>query len=373
MGSVHKEWAVCLSSTHMTSIIVGCPLHLASARASLLHDGAALFARLDFAGDGKIQYQQFVEQMQGLPKDDLVRYGLKSDDDITRFASALWDLKYGPLPSAGCSGLERAVYGRAPSHTILHEHCLDHETHSGPQGKATVTFDTRFQLTITGSEFMDLLSGVAAGVNRETQRETQRLRPASALQTAGITRQVLRRQEELLIDIDIPVRVGLRVVVSEWFRRSRRKNGWPDVSAGAIGTITRLVRVRHYVGWHYGTHQDISTAVRNKAGPVDSCHTVGDGIEPACWQHTEFESMFERKLHSHHAACLPAHIATAQNRSGGSSAFVRRSRPSRAVCSHLCLSHALSASEGEAVSSFNRLACTKVQILTQVLAQKHKY
>ena len=70
----------------------------------------------------------------------------------------------------------------------------------------------------------------------------------AALQAAGITRQLLRRQEELLIDIDIPVRVGLRVVVSEWFRRSRRKNGWPDVSAGAIGTITRLVRVRHFNG-----------------------------------------------------------------------------------------------------------------------------
>ena len=113
----------------------------------LLHRLMELFARLDPHSYGVIQYQHCVERLQALDRDSLLFYGLTSDKDIVRFTSALWDLKYGPAPPTSCA-LRDEVYGRAPSHTLFHEHCLDHETHTGPQGRATVTADTRAQVRV---------------------------------------------------------------------------------------------------------------------------------------------------------------------------------------------------------------------------------
>ena len=106
-----------------------------------------LFARLDPHSYGVIQYQHCVERLQALDRASLLLYGLTSDKDIVRFTSALWDLKYGPAPPTRCA-LHEEVYGRAPSHTLFHEHCLDHETHAGPQGRATVIADTRAQVRV---------------------------------------------------------------------------------------------------------------------------------------------------------------------------------------------------------------------------------
>ena len=337
--------------------VAGCPRHLAPTRAALQRDAAALFARLDSAGDGAIAYQHFVERLQALPRDSLLPYGLAGDRDIVQFATSLWDLKYGPQPPVGSGGdLERALYGRAPSHALFHEHCLDHATHMGPQGRGTVSVDTRAQLTMTCGEFQRLIAGVGAGAE---QMDSRRLRPARAWAGAGAPggqdegEETPRRREEMLIDLDVPARVGLRVAASEWFLRNQRKHGWPDVSGGTIGTITRLVRVPLHVPWHYSTHDAMTTAVRERRHAVDSCGSAGDGLEVPGRQ-TEFGSMFDRKTHQHHGALLAHHIARAQ-RGRASPAFVKRSRPASAAAQHSGAAGAGASGRGDAhaVSSTN--------------------
>ena len=306
--------------------VIGCPRHLLQTRQTLLRDAASLFARLDPAGSGMVRYQDFVDRMQGLPPDILLPYGLASANDIVRFASELWDLKYGRLPLAE-SAAEQELYGLAPSHTLFHESCLDHETHAGPQGRCTVTMDTRSQLTITCDEMVRLLSGLGSNADLH---HVQRLRPAvvpSAHKVSGegsTWRKSQRRPGQVLVDVDKPARLGLRVVTSEWYRRSRGKHAWPDISGGSIGTITRLVRVPGIVAWHYGTHESMTDATREGRLAVDSYSTPGDGLEVPGRQ-TELACMRARGTHA--SARMPLHVAQAQRaRSSHGTAFIKRSR-----------------------------------------------
>ena len=194
--------------------------------ADIQRDASALW--IDTAGAGSISYQDFVDRLLGLPPESLLPYGLGGDGEIVQFASALWDLKYGPLPSEveGCGDLERALYGRAPSHALFHEHCIDHATHVGPQGRGTVSVDTRAQLTMTYGEFQRLLSGIGPGADSSGQ---QRMRPAQPWAGApdgeieGRREETPMRREEVLIDLDVPARLGLRVTASEWYPYERER------------------------------------------------------------------------------------------------------------------------------------------------------
>lgn len=180
-------------------LLLGCPRPHLEARRALVRDGSELFARLDTTQTGRIAYQDFVERMLALPRESLHAYGLRSDSDIVRFASQLWDFQYGGAatmpwtPAAGGeaaarrtsdqqanggsdrvaeadedeAAAEEAVHGRAPSHVVLHEFALDHDApagqaeeetqtsrdgvlyHAGPQGRCTVSADTRASLTLS--------------------------------------------------------------------------------------------------------------------------------------------------------------------------------------------------------------------------------
>ena len=147
------------------------------------------------------------------------------------------------------------------------------------------------------------------------QRATQRVRPACVTPPGPANQMAVRRQEEVLIDIDRPVRVGLRVTTSEWFRRSRRKYMWPDVSGGSVGTVTRLARAPHHIAWHPATqpHATQPHAIQSRETAVDNLHVPADALEVAS-RTSQFGSMFARKLHQHHGAILPHHIGRAQDR-----------------------------------------------------------
>ena len=205
------------------TVVIACPRHILRTRAPLVRNSAALFDRLDPAKASVIKYQDFVERLQALPREDLLQFGLSSDDDIVGFASALWDAKYGSPPADG-GELERELYGRAPSHALFHEHCLDHAAFSGPQGKGTVTSDTRAHLTISRGDFLRLLGGIgpnARPLESEGVRPPRALLPGAASAKVDAQQHAVRRPEEVLIDIDKTVRVGLRVKTTEWFRRRR--------------------------------------------------------------------------------------------------------------------------------------------------------
>ena len=147
------------------------------------------------------------------------------------------------------------------------------------------------------------------------QRVTQRVRPACVTPPGPANQLAVRRQEEVLIDIDRPVRVGLRVTTSEWFRRSRRQHVWPDVSGGSVGTVTRLARAPHHAAWHPATqpHAIQPHAIQSRETAVDNLHAPADALEVAS-RTSQFGSMFARKTHQHHGAMLPHHIGRAQDR-----------------------------------------------------------
>ena len=199
--------------------LMGCPRHLLQMRTALAGQGEKLFDRLDVMKSSAIKYQDLVERLQALPREDLLQFGLSSDDDIVAFTSALFDHKYGSQPAKG-GQLERALYGRSPSLSLFHEHCLDHATFVGPQGRPTVTTDTRAQLTITRGDFLRLLHGIGPSAR---PFDSERLRPAMVLPSAHNdveeAQQEALRPEEVLVDFDKPARVGLRVKTTEWFRR----------------------------------------------------------------------------------------------------------------------------------------------------------
>ena len=99
-----------------------------------MRDGSELFARLDTAQTGRIAYQDFVERMLALPRESLHAYGLRSDSDIVRFASQLWDFQYGgaaTMPWTPAAGGEAAAR-RTSLRSQLGPHCGLSEAGAAP-------------------------------------------------------------------------------------------------------------------------------------------------------------------------------------------------------------------------------------------------